>query len=147
MPRKKQGLRAYHHKSRDGCTLCKHRRVKVGGKRWAPQRLLFICCFQPTRTNHVYSATCNSQLAAIVFVEMRFASTQRIRLIQVCFRNGPLRVHSHISLHLRACWKNAIKVWSYIKPDPNSIRLLSRGTYGTTLFVYMRWKLQSETSC
>jgi hypothetical protein len=28
MPRKKQGLRAYHHKSRDGCTLCKHRRVK-----------------------------------------------------------------------------------------------------------------------
>jgi hypothetical protein len=29
MPRKKQGLRSYHHKSRNGCMQCKNRRVKV----------------------------------------------------------------------------------------------------------------------
>jgi hypothetical protein len=29
MPRKKQGLRSYHHKSRNGCLQCKRRRVKV----------------------------------------------------------------------------------------------------------------------
>ncbi|OAL43113.1 hypothetical protein IQ07DRAFT_637272 [Pyrenochaeta sp. DS3sAY3a] len=28
MPRKKQGLRSYHHKSRNGCAQCKRRRVK-----------------------------------------------------------------------------------------------------------------------
>ncbi|PSN74457.1 hypothetical protein BS50DRAFT_670850 [Corynespora cassiicola Philippines] len=28
MPRKKQGLRSYHHKSRNGCSNCKRRRVK-----------------------------------------------------------------------------------------------------------------------
>ncbi|KAL5380629.1 hypothetical protein DPSP01_007692 [Paraphaeosphaeria sporulosa] len=30
MPRKKQGLRSYHHKSRNGCMQCKRRRVKCG---------------------------------------------------------------------------------------------------------------------
>lgn len=52
MPRKKQGLRIYHHKSRNGCMQCKRRRVKV---RTRTLLLLSTAYYSQARTIDVLS--------------------------------------------------------------------------------------------
>lgn len=51
MPRKKQGLRSYHHKTRNGCMQCKRRRVKV---RFAYELRLYRTVFRPSSDLYIH---------------------------------------------------------------------------------------------